>query len=556
MKTRAGLLILTAVCLVAANSFAQESPPKGLVIAAKAMDQYLQTLDQGAQARWKQQFAWDQWGPQLRSEVMPERDQLEKALPKFYGLLDGLDQAEFLRMRMELKSYLQGTDPPTPVGVFPSLLIRMDKKLIDARLEKQSRTLNYERPTGNEIAGAWVTGLAHSHVEVNAKLVDFQDQAAIEVRLTGAVRSPHTIASARRFEVHGAATTQTQGVAHLFLDDGKFRSTSPQVSAQTHSQLHYVDGPRPFRRIAMRQAQKRQPQGEAEGAEIVRSTVHQEFQQQLAQETQQINEKLADYEKLWSVLKRVDIAPTQVKTALQGNTLELGLRFTDSGADQARSAAALAEGESLELAMHDTFLSAYPRRFLKGVWWTEKDFEQLRKEIVGVPLDSSPEEASLEKWSARWDPREPFAISVTPEYVECILTFSQVGVSDQWIKEGIVARAKFRPVTNGAQIALGRLGEVEVKPRSPNIELTPEELEFYRRQFSKLCDEAIPLDHLNPFAGVGASALSLFTKTNVSLDSAWLSIKYKKSEGALTKALGQIKEQLPAQRDEKEEMRR
>src|SRR5690349_9429661 len=110
MKTRAGLSILIAVCFVATNGAAQESPPKGLVTAAKAMDQYLQTLDQGTQARWKQQFTWDQWGPQLSREVMPERDDLEKALPKFYGLQEGLDQAEFLRMRAEIKSFLQGSD--------------------------------------------------------------------------------------------------------------------------------------------------------------------------------------------------------------------------------------------------------------------------------------------------------------------------------------------------------------------------------------------------------------------------------------------------------------
>lgn len=532
---------LSAFVLIASVSNGQEAAPKqqGIFVAAKAMDQYLQSLDAVEQSKWKQHFNWDAWGSALARDQVPDREALEAVLPKFYGFLDGLDQAEYLRMRSELKSYLQGTEPPAPIGVHPSFYVRMDKDLIDSRLDKKSKTLEVHRPTGNYITGAWVTGDATSLIDVKAQLANYQNQAAIEVRIKGTTQTPHTVATSGRFHVHGSATTQSEGVAYVLLDKGDFRATEPQVVARTESQLSHVDGPRPFRRIAIRQAHKRQPQGEMEGAEIVRTTVEDEFKQELAKEVASVNEKLADYQKYWRMLKRADIAPTQISTALIEDTLQLGLRFSDSGADSAHASKPRAPGSSVEITMHETFLSAFPRRFLKGVWWKAEDFEKARKDLAGIPIDPQAPAPSLARWSARWDSREPITMIITPEHIECRLAFSHAGVADQWINEGIFASAKFRPIAAESKIELRRIDPVVVQARSPNAQFSNEMKLFLERQFTHLCGDAIPLQHLNPPAGLSANALALFTTTDVTLEQGWMNISYRKGDGVISKLVKQ-----------------
>lgn len=522
--------------------FSQEQPAaNGLTVAARAMEKYLNSLEPTAQSQWKTHFNWDAWGPALTREENPDREVVEAVLPKFYGFGEGLDQAEYLRMRSELKSFLQGTDAPAPIGVHPSFYVRIDKSLIDSRLEKRSKTLELHRETGNQIAGAWVTGDAFTHVDAKAHVIDLHGRAAIEVQLTGLVQTPHTVASARRFHVHGSSTSPFNGVAHILLDKDGFKATSPLIIAQTNSQLSHVDGPRPFRRIAMRAAQKRSGQGEMEGAEIIRQTVKKEFKAELDKEVAKLNEKFSDYEKYWVMLKRADIAPTQVAMTLQQGALELGLCFTDSGADVVHAMKPRLTDGSFEIVMHETFLSAFPRRFLKGVWWKAEDFERTRKELAGIPIDSEEPPPSLEPWSARWDAREPIAISITPENIDCKLHFSHAGIADQWVKDGIVVSLKFLPVVAGAHIELRRVGDVSVEARSPNETLTEEQAAFFARKFTELSGEAIALERLHPPAGLSATALALFTTSNVELEQGWMNVRYRKGEGVIPKIVSELK---------------
>lgn len=520
----------------------QEQPASnGLTVAARAMEKYLNSLEPTTQSQWKNHFNWDAWGPTLTREEEPDREVVEAALPRFYGFGEGLDQAEYLRMRAELKSFLQGTDAPAPIGIHPSFYIRIDESLIDSRLEKLSKTLDLQRETGNQIAGAWVTGDAFTHVDAKPHLTDLQGRAAIEVRLTGVVQTPHTVASARRFHVHGSSTSQFNGVAHILLEKEGFRATTPQISAQTDSQLSHVDGPRPFRRIAMRAAEKRSGQGEMEGAAIIRQTVEQEFKAELDKEVAKLNEKFTDYEKYWVMLKRADIAPSQVAMTLQQGALEVGLRFTDSGADVAHTMKPRPADGSFEIAMHETFLSAYPRRFLKGVWWKAEDFERTRKELAGIPIDPKEAQPSLEPWTVKWDAREPIATVITPEHIECKLNFSHAGIADQWVKEGIVVSVQLLPVVAGAHIELRRVGDVSVAARSPNETLTTEQTAFFAKKFTELCGDAIALERLHPPAGLSATAVALFTTSNVELEQGWLSVRYRKGEGVIPKIVSELK---------------
>ena len=193
---------------------------------------------------------------------------------------------------------------------------------------------------------------------MKAHVVPYQNQAAVEVRLTGQLVSPHTVAHSGKFQIHGSAVSQVEGVAYVLLEKGGMKATQPQISVQTHSQLSHADGPFPLRRIAMRVAQKRLPQGETEGAAIVNESVRTEFEKELAAEVAKVNEKLNDYEKSITLLKRLDVVPSDVTTAMVQDKFELGMRFTDSGADELPIRHE-GEGErAFEIALHETFLSA------------------------------------------------------------------------------------------------------------------------------------------------------------------------------------------------------
>lgn len=515
------------------ESIAQDSVAEnGIFAAAEAMAKRLDSFPEPNRSGWKQYLAWDQWGEPLLRGQLPDKELVQAILPKFYGFHEGLDEASFVRMRAELKSYVQGTDSPVAIGALPSFLLRIDKSVIDSRLNKKARTQHQHEETGNWIAGAWVTGEADFEGNVNAHVVPYQDQAAIEVRLKGQLLSPHTVAHSGRFQVHGSAVSRVEGVAYVFWEKGGLRATSPLLSVQTHSEVTGVNGPFPFRRIALRQAQKRQAQGEAEGAAIVNESVTQEFQKELAMEVAKVNEKLSDYEKSITLLKRLDVVPSEVTTAMVKDKLELGMRFSDSGAD----ALPLREGggeRAFEIALHETFISAFPRKFLNGAWWSAEDFHRLQKDLSGAKSDETLLSTASHGWGARWDWREPVVTTISPEAIECELRFSQARMNDQWVKGGIAVSARFKPRTTEGKIDFQRISDVEVRARKQDSVLSTEEIAFYKSQFTFVCGDAIPLDRLSPPVGIGITALSLFSTSEVTLEKGWINLYFKKAEAKL-----------------------
>jgi hypothetical protein len=523
-----------------ANSGQEPAPPQKLTDAAKQMDQYLQSLEQHSQAEWKKYFDWESWGPPLIQEQLPPADHLQTILPRFYGFRKGLDNAAFLRARAELKRYLDGSDIPTIIGKKPSLYIRMDKAVVNDSLAKRARLRDDHSYSQNHIAGAWVTGPTHSHTEVKAQLVPLQERAAIEVRLRGTVSSPQNVAQKGRFRVYGSSVSYADGVAYLILENGAFHATPPQVTVRTENQFSGFSAPPLLRRVARRQACKREPQGEAEGSEIVRREVIKEFSKELAEEVAEVNAKLDKYDTYMALLKAIDIAPSKIDTALVQDTLQLGLNFGDSGAEAAPAPRALVKESPLEISMHQSFLTAFPRKFMKGAWWSEVEFDQLRKALAPLRENETLTAGALdnESWGARWDWVDPVSIEIRDGVVECKLAFSNARIKDQWVKAGLLLTAKFQPEASPGKIGFRRVGEVRIEAKKPNTELTAEEEAFFKRQFSVVCGDFIPLNNLNPAAGIAATAVSLFSTASMSIEDQWLNVSYRKLENPVTKLVG------------------
>ena len=206
------------------------STPPGLSSAAVEMQSYLNSLPEPNQSGWKLYFDWEKWGPPLTQRQLPERKTLETVTPRFYGVYEGLEQPALIRMRKELRQFLDGAVPPDTATSQPALLIRFNQNLITAELNKYSRSRTDTRETGNWIAGAWVTGMAHSQMNITAQLAPLGDSAAVAVRVSGAISTPHNIAHKGSFQVHGSAESQLNGVAYLYYDNHAIRVTEPSIS--------------------------------------------------------------------------------------------------------------------------------------------------------------------------------------------------------------------------------------------------------------------------------------------------------------------------------------
>lgn len=526
------LLKATIVSFSLASFISQDAgaPPVELARAASEMQKYIDSMPEPHKSDWKLYLDWEKWGPQLASGKSPGQKTLEEIHSRFYGVYDGLDQPTFLAVRDELQKFLKGSASPAPTGAHPALVLRFNQKLITAELDKVTRSRVDQRETGNWIVGAWVTGTAITEAHVSARLVQLGDAAAIEVRVHGNVNSPHNIAHNKSFQVHGSAKSQFEGVAYLVYDNHSVRITEPQFSVQTNSQLWSAQGPRLFSGIALRQAYKRQGQGESEGEQIIAVQGSQELKKDLAMEVNAVNEQISETSPYHVLLKRADLVPTTITTGLTSTAVQVGLQFLSGASTLPPPKRELSPELGFEIAMHESIANAFTANFLRGAWWSDQTFTQTQKELTGGNTNEMLIGSTPGRWSVRWDWERPLSAKVTPEAIEYQLTYSQARIDDRAIDEGLVVRARYRPTVTNWGLEFRRVGSVEISAKQANRQLPPEVAEFFTRKFSALFDETVFLDGLSPPAGGGWDGLAAYSISGVTLEDGWFTLQCRKAQ--------------------------
>lgn len=503
----------------------QRHAPQALISAATKVQAHLASMPASQETEWKTHLHWEEWGPELSQARLPERQNLEAVTHRFYGVREGLEHPALVQMRKELTSFLEG-DAALPANAsHPALMIRVNPSILTEELAKFSRNRQGQRDTGAWIAGAWVTGKAHSDAKVTAHLAPYGDAAALELRVRGTVQSPHTVARSGAFEVHGSAVSQLEGVSYLYLDQMEIRATEPKFSARTDSSITRIEGPKPLRGIARWQANKKQDQGESEGANLVASQAKEELKKELAVELQKANAELSATGKYPILLKRADLVPTLVTTGLQSSAVQLGLRFPDSGADQPLQLRDLSPQTALEVSMHESLLAAFVANFVRGSTWTDADFARMQRELTGTNANEMLIGAAPQRWAARWDWRVPIAAKINSQGLHYQLAFTEIWINGRPLDAGLSMKASYKPVSKRWGIEFHRIGDVSISAFDPNRPLSADDAEFLQRKFSALFGKTVFLDGLSPPAGGGWDGLASFSISEVRLeDSGWMII--------------------------------
>lgn len=500
--------------------------------AAAEMQAYLEGMPEPNRTDWKLYLDWDGWGPALAEGKPVPRERLQGIHSRFFGVYEGLDQPQLLKMREELGRLLESAQADVPTG-HPALLVRFNQRLIMTELDKLARSRTDERATGNWIAGAWVTGNAVTQANVSARLASLGDRAAIEVRLRGTVNTPHTLAQNGNFQVHGSSNSAFDGVAYLYLEDHAVRLTEPRFSVQTNSQLSHVDGPRLLTGFAYRRAQERQGQGEAEGEAIIAARATEEFKSELSVELRSANEQISEHGPYHVLLKRADLVPTSISTKLTASAAEVGMRFLGGASLTPPPPKELAPETGFEIAIHESLASAFTGNFLRGSWWTDQGFTRIQKDLTGGNTNEMLIGSTPQRWSVRWDWQKPLTAKVSPEFIEYELAFSKARIDDRRLENGLRVKARFVPSVTRWGLEFRRVGSVEVYPFIPQQELSREDAEFFKRKFSGLFDDIVYLDGLSPPAGGGWDGLAAYTISGVRLEDGWFSLDARKTAGDL-----------------------
>lgn len=503
--------------------------PQPLVSAANELQKHLTALPEPSRSDWKTYLSWDKWGEDLAQSRLPEREILESVTHRFYGVREGLEHPAMVTMRSELTRLLKHGAMHEAAASHPALLIRANPSLITDELAKFSRTRQDHRDMGAWIAGAWVTGKAHSDANVTAQLVPYQDAAAIEVRVRGTIDSPHTIARSGAFEVHGSAKSQLEGVSYLYLDGMQVRATEPRFSARTDSSVSHVDGPKPLRGIAKRKAHKKQDEGESEGARLVASQATEELQKELDVEVRKANAELSEQGKYPILMKRTDLAPTLIKTGLSSGAVQVGFGFPGAGADQLPNLGELSPQTPLEVSMHESLLAAFAANFVRGSTWTDADFSRMQRELTGTNANEMLIGATPHRWSARWDWDEPIQVKVTPEGLHYQLQFSRARIDDREINASFSVKASYQPVSKRWGIEFHRIGTTDIRIIHPNHSFSDKDAQFVAQKFSALFGEIVFLDGLSPPHGGGWDGLAAFAISGVRLQPGWMIISSRQA---------------------------
>jgi hypothetical protein len=528
------VLIKTAILCLTIEG--ENAAPRALVSAASGLQIHLSAMPEPHQSDWKTYLRWDDWGSDLADARLPRRETLEAVTHRFYGVREGLEQPALVQMRTELRRFLGGDHQQGAAPEHPALLIRANPTILTEELAKLSRSRQDQRNTGAWIAGAWVTGQAHSDAKITAKLASYGNAAAIEVRVRGRVDTPHTIARSGSFQVHGSAQSQLEGVAYLYLDHLEVRASEPQFSAQTNSSVSHVDGPKPLRGVAKRKAQKKQEQGEAEGADLIASQAKEELTRELEAEVQKANTEFAAQSKYHTLLKRADLVPNLLTTGFMPDSLQVGLRFADAAAPSLPTRKELSAETALEVSMHESLLTGFAANFVRGSTWSDVDFSRMQRELTGTNSNEMLIGASPTRWSARWDWLNPISAKITPQGIHYQLSFSQVRIDDRLLDLPLVVEAAYRPTSQRWGIEFHRVGEVELSSTISNPNLAEEDQTLLKRKFSALFGKTIYLDGLSPPAGGGWDGLAAFAISNVELVDGWMVISSRRAPHAVKSA--------------------
>jgi hypothetical protein len=516
-------LLLSTSSVVGQDRRASED----LVAAAQGMNAYLASLPEPNQTGWKQYFAWEKWGPALSGNGAPDKQVLEDVTSRFYGVHEGLEAPALMRMRGAIQRYLGEDRPASSDAAHPVLLVRVRKSLLEAELGKLATTRVDLRDTGNWIAGAWVTGKAHSQLNVMAKLASYRDQAAIEVQMWGTIDTPQTVATKGAFQVYGSAASQLNGFAYLYLENDAIRVSEPQFQSQTQSQISWVDGPRPLRGIAERQAGKKLGQGEAESSDIIASQAAREFKQELEAEIAKSTNSFSSYDFYQLLLKRADLAPSQIATNLFDDSVSVGIRFPGSGAKSLPASKTLPDDTAAEISMHESLLSSVSANFVRGTWWSDEDFSRLQKELTGSNANELLIGTAPERWAVRWDWAAPVGERITSEHLEYRLRFSSAKIDGREIASPFLIVARFRPVATRWGLEFRRVGDVEL---TADGEIAAKDANLLRRKFGGLFGEAVYLDGISPPAGGGWDEVTRYVTSGVRLEDGWLHMDFRQQE--------------------------
>jgi hypothetical protein len=283
--------------------------------------------------------------------------------------------------------------------------------------------------------------------------------------------------------------------------------------------------------LAYRRAQERRGQGEAEGEAIIAARATQEFKDELSAELRAANEQISEQGPYHVLLKRADLVPTQISTKLSASAVEVGMRFLGGAASAPPPARELPAESGFEVAMHESLVSAFTGNFLRGSWWTDQSFTRMQKDLTGGNTNEMLIGSTPQRWSVRWDWRQPLAAKITPEFIEYDLAFSKARIDERTLENGLRVKARFVPSVTRWGLEFRRLGNVEVRSLKPEQELAAEDAAFFTRKFSGLFDESVYLDGLSPPAGGGWDGLAAYMISGVRLEAGWFSLEARKKAG-------------------------
>lgn len=510
------------------------TPAEGLVAATKELDSLFAAMPEPNRSGWRRYLKWESWGPPILAGQQPDRIALENATAQFFGVHEGLETPALLRMREAMVRYLGDKESSSNIGLHPAVVVRVRQDLLSAELEKMATTRVEVKDTGNWIAGAWVTGQAQCQMNVAAKLASYRGQAAIEVRMEGTIEAPQTVAQKGRFSVFGSAESQLRGTAYLYLENDLIRISQPEFIANTQSQISSVDGPRLLRGIAERQAHKMLAHGESESSQLIASQASQEFKQELEAEIAKSTTSQASWDLYQQLLKRSDLAPTQIVTSLADQSVVLGIQFPASGAKAPPSETPLADGAVAEISMHESLLGAISSNFVRGAWWTDVDFARLQKELTGSNANELLIGATPTRWSVRWDWNTPVDERITNAALEYRLRFSGAKIDERDVTTPFLIIAKYKPAATRWGLEFARVGEIELLAEGP---MPKGDEQLLLRKFGGLFTDLVYLDGISPPAGGGWDDVARYATNGVRLEEGWFRIDFR-LEAKPTKNVG------------------
>jgi len=406
----------------------------------------------------------------------------------------------------------------------PNLYGKVDLELINRMLERdlQQETAIYEVSDRRTTRGQ-----ANTSAHLKAVLRPDEEQASIDLVLTGTCQAPTTLTEQGQIRVRGSFQTHIDASKRMLVDKQGIRFLPASVQCSTDVAFHDISADRLLvERIARRRAPRMRPEAEADVSRQTEQRIAQELDDQAEIALQEANRMFMDY--FCAPNRCYGTFPELLRFSTRPDKLQLHMRSArDWQLGAPEPPPALPENK-LGFALHESVIGNYSEGLFGGKKITDRQWVRCLNTLTGSEPRPLWVHDRTDRWSVTFANQRPIVVSFRNELIGFTVRIKHCQRADDQLDTLIDIASTFRIETTSEGPVFFRQGDVSVQLVADRPATAEEQkfLDFLHRKFSAVMPEELYFDGLVPPVGGSLAMLRNLRPDAYRFENGWMRMGY------------------------------